>query len=160
LALFLIPFASALAQGPDSAARPRADSLRHRIEERFASRVQQQLGLTDEQATKLRATSRTFGDRRRELRDRERGLKQALWQQLQPGVAANKDSVARLTDALVELKLTAAQGARDEMKELSRYLNPVQRARLYLMREQQYDRVKKFHGDHGRRHKGRDRSCM
>jgi hypothetical protein len=122
--------------------------------------VQQELGLTSEQAAKLRATSETYGARRRELRDRERTIKQALWQQLQPGVAANNDSVTRLTDALVELKLTSAQAARDEMRELSRYLNPVQRARLYVMREQLYHRVKKAHG-HGRRgHREKDKSWM
>ena len=157
LALSALPFASLAAQRSDTA-DVRADSLRHRIEERFAARVQQELGLTGEQTTKLRATSATYGGRRRELRNRERQIKHALWQQLQPGVAANSDSVSRLTDGLIELKLTSAQAARAEMKELSRYLNPVQRARLYLMREQLYHRVKKAH-DHGRReheekHKG------
>ena len=159
LALLLTPFVSLAAQRFDSAGG-RADSLRHRIEERFTVRVQQELGLTNEQATKLRATSATYGARRRELRDQERRIKQALWQQLQPGVAANNDSVSKLTDAMIQLKLTSAQAARDEMNELSRYLNPVQRARLYLMREQLYHRVKKAHG-HGRRgHREKDRSWM
>ncbi|HZA97557.1 MAG TPA: hypothetical protein VE399_02180 [Gemmatimonadales bacterium] len=159
LALLLTPFVSLAAQRFDSAGG-RADSLRHRIEERFTVRVQQELGLTNEQATKLRATSATYGARRRELRDQERRIKQALWQQLQPGVAANNDSVSKLTDVLIQLKLTSAQAARDEMNELSRYLNPVQRARLYVMREQLYHRVKKAHG-HGRRgHREKDRSWM
>jgi hypothetical protein len=131
----------------------RADSLRHRIEERFASRVQEQLGLTDEQATKLRATSQTFGARRRELMGRERGLREALSRQLQPGVAANQDSVAKLTDAMIELKLASAQATRDEMKELSKYLSPVQRARLLVMRERLRNRVREMHEhrDMGRR---------
>jgi Spy/CpxP family protein refolding chaperone len=157
LAFSTLPLAPLAAQGSDTSAA-RADSLRHRIEERFAARVQQELSLTDEQATRLRATSATYGTRRRELRDRERRIKQALWQQLQPGVAANNDSVSRLTDAIIELKLSSAQAARDEMKELSRYLTPVQRARLYLMREQLYHRVKRAHGHHGmggrEKHKG------
>ena len=159
LALSMLPLASLAAQRSDTA-DVRADSLRHQIEERFAARVQQELGLTSEQTTKLRATSATYGARRRELRNRERQIKQAVWQQLQPGVAANSDSVSRLTDALIGLKLTSAQAAREEMKELSRYLNPVQRARLYLMREQLYHRVKKAHG-HGRRgHGEKDKGWM
>jgi hypothetical protein len=160
LALLLLPLASLAAQRADTAGSGRADSLRHRIEERFAARVQQELGLTNEQATKLRATSATYGARRREVRDRERQIKQALWQQLQPGVAANNDSVSRLTDAMIELKLTSAQAARDEMKELSRYLNPVQRARLYVMREQLYHRVKKAHGHHGMGRRAKDKGWM
>jgi hypothetical protein len=160
LALLLIPLSPALAQRADSTAPRRADSLRHRIEERFSSRVQEQLGLTNEQTTKLRATSQTYGARRRELRERERGLRSALSAQLQPGVAANQDSVARLTDAMIELKLASAQAARDEMKEVSKYLTPVQRARLYVMRERFHHRVKEAHDHRKMGRRQRDRSWM
>lgn len=161
IGIFLFTPSLVQAQRQDSAT-VRADSLRHRIEQRFASRVQERLGLTDEQTAKLRATSQTFGTRRRELHDRERRLREALNRQLQPGVAAQPDSVARLTDALLELKLQSAQTARDEMKEIAAYLNPVQRARLFMMREQFSHRVKEAHGHRGmgRRHKHRDRAWM
>jgi LTXXQ motif family protein len=160
LALVLIPLSSAVAQRADSTDPRRADSLRHRIEERFASRVQQELGLTNEQTTKLRATSQSFGARRRDLRQRERGLREALSAQLQPGVAANQDSVAKLTDALIELRLASAQAARDEMKDMSKYLNPVQRARLYVMRERLYHRIKEAHEHRGMGRRQRDKSWM
>jgi LTXXQ motif family protein len=160
LVLLLLPFAPVLAQQPDSTDPRRADSLRHRIEERFASRVQEQLGLTNEQTTKLRATSQTYGTRRRELREREHRLREALAAQLRPGIAASQDSVAKLTDAMVELRLSAAQAARDEMKEVSRYLNPVQRARFYLMRERFHHRVKEAHEHRKMGRRQRDRSWM
>ncbi len=160
LVLLLIPLSSVAAQRADTSSQRRSDSLRHRIEERFASRVQEELGLNSEQTTRLRATSQTFGTRRRELRDRERQIKEALSQQLRPGVAANNDSVVKLTDALLQLKLAAAQAARDEMKEVAGYLNPVQRARLLMMRERFYDRVKKAHGHHGMDRRHKDRSWM
>lgn len=162
LALVLVPCSSALAQGQGDSTAPRvADSLRHRIEERFASRVQEELGLTDAQTAKLRATSQTFGARRRELLNRERALRDALSSQLRPGVAANQDSVTKLTDAMISLKLTSAQAAREEMKDLSTYLTPVQRARLFMMRERFYHRVKEAHGHRGMgRHRARDRSWM
>jgi hypothetical protein len=51
LALVLLPLQTAVAQQADTTGR-RADSLRQRIEERFAARVQSQLGLTNEQTTK------------------------------------------------------------------------------------------------------------
>jgi Spy/CpxP family protein refolding chaperone len=160
LALVLVPLSPALAQRADSTDPRRADSLRHRIEERFASRVQEQLGLTNEQTTKLRATSQTYGTRRRELREREHRLREALSAQLQPGVAANRDSVAKLTDAMIELKLASAQAARDEMKEVSKYLDPVQRARLFVMRERFYHRVKEAHDHRKMGRRQRDRSWM
>jgi hypothetical protein len=156
LALLLVPLSSGVAQQQDTSREPKADSLRARIEERFAARVQEQLGLNNQQTTRLKATSQTFGARRRELRQRERQVREALWNQLQPGVAASGDSVTKLTDAMTELKLRSAQTARDEMKELATFLSPVQRARLYLMREQFHDRVKRAHGHRGTGRRYRD----
>ena len=156
LMLALAPFGVAGAQRPDSSSI-RRDSLRHRIEERFAARAQVELGLTNEQTAKLRATSQQFGARRGELRNRGERLREALAAQLQPGVAANQDSVARLTDAMIELRIAQAQASREEVKEQSKYLNPVQRARLYVMRERFAHRVKEVHGhrgEMGRRHRG------
>jgi Spy/CpxP family protein refolding chaperone len=135
------------AQDPDTT-RPRAQELRERIEERFAQRVQEQLGLSDEQTTKLRATSQEYGERRRTLEARERELRVALTGQLRPGVAANQDSVARLTKALVDLRVDYAKTWRDEMGEMS-YLTPVQRAQLYVMRDRLLQRVQEIRDERG-----------
>jgi periplasmic protein CpxP/Spy len=140
LILLAAPLYPAEAQRSDSTVR--SDSLRHRIEERFASRVQQELGLTNEQTTKLRATSQQFGARRRELHTRYRSLRQALRGQLQPGVAAKQDSVAKLTDAMIDLRIASAQTTRDEMREVAKYLTPVQRARFFVMRTRLQHRMK------------------
>ena len=131
----------AAAQQSDSTAA-RSDSLRHHIEERFASRVEERLGLTNEQTAKLRATSQKFGVRRRELHARHRALRQALSTQLKPGVAANQDSVRKLTDAMIELRIASAQATRDEMREVAKYLTPVQRAQLFVMKDRLHHRMK------------------
>jgi hypothetical protein len=130
-----------LAAQDTGANRPRADLLRQRIEERFAARVQEELGLSDDQTTKLRSTAREFAGRRRELEAQERDLRSALAAQLRPGVAADQDRVAELTTRLVDLKVAYAQSFRDEMREHSKYLSPVQRAQLYVMRERLIQRV-------------------
>ena len=156
--LLLTPFGMAGAQQADTSS-VRRDSLRHRIEERFAARAQQDLGLTNEQTTKLRTTSQQFGTRRAELRTRGKRVREALTAQLQPGVAANQDSVAKLTNAMIELKTAEAQISRDEVKEQSKYLNPVQRARLYVMRERFAHRLKEVYGHRGKkgsRHEARE----
>src|SRR5713101_5784300 len=87
LALVLAPISTLAAQRADSTPAT-GDSLRHRIEERFAARVKEQLGLTDDQAAKLKATTQRFGTRRREFRSRYHQLREALRAQLQPGVVA------------------------------------------------------------------------
>jgi periplasmic protein CpxP/Spy len=147
----------AVAQQSDSTVQ--SDSLRHHIEERFAARVQQELGLTNDQTAKLRATSQQFGVRRRELHTRYRALRQALRQQLQPGVAAKQDSVAKLTDAIIDLRIASAQAARDEMRDVAKYLTPVQRARFFVMRERLRHRMKEAHEHRGMGNgrEGRDR---
>lgn len=144
----LAPFSLAYAQRQDTTSA-RADSLRHQIEERFASRAQERLGLNNDQTAKLKATSQQFGARRGELRDRGRRLHEAMTAQLKPGVAANQDSVAKLTDAMIELKLAETQLAREEIREQSKYLNPVQRAQLYVMRERFAHRIREVHGHRG-----------
>lgn len=146
LMLALTPFGVAGAQRVDTASVQR-DSLRRRIEERFATRAQQELGLTTEQTAKLRASSQQFGARRGELRIRGQQLREALAAQLRPGVAANQDSVAKLTDAMIELRMAEAQASRDEVKDQSKYLNPLQRARLYVMRERFVHRLKEVQGN-------------
>jgi hypothetical protein len=84
-------------------------------------------------------------------------LRDALEAQLRPGVAADRDSVARLTDALVEMRGAYAQTFRDEHRDVSRFLDPVQRARLYMMRERLMRRAHEVRGErrgrdfHGRR---------
>jgi Spy/CpxP family protein refolding chaperone len=147
VALSLAALGEVAAQDPDTT-RPQAQSLRQRIEERFAQRVQEQLALTDEQAAKLRATSQEYGERRRKMEARERDLRVALSGQLRPGVAADQDSVARLTKALVDLRVDYANTWRDEMNALS-YLTPVQRAQLYVMRDRLLQRVQEIRDERG-----------
>jgi len=159
--LILTPLHVALAQRADSTPGQRPDSLHQRMGDRFAARVQQELGLTNDQAAKLRASSQTYGARRRELRSKEIALREALAAQLRPGVAANQDSVTKLTDALLDLRVSSAQTSRDEMKDMAKYLNPVQRARVLLIRERMLRRFEEGHSrDAMRGHRMRGHSSM
>jgi hypothetical protein len=132
-ALLVAPPLSAQNQDDDEPGR--ALQLRQQVEGRFAERVKQRLQLSDDQMVRLKGTARTYGARRRELTERERGIRAALSEQLRPGVAANQDSVSRLTDALVAIRDSHAHALRDENRELSEYLTPVQRSQLFVMRE-------------------------
>jgi hypothetical protein len=72
----------------------------------------------------------------------ERKLRQALAAELRPGVAANKDNVARLTDQLLDNKVRYVESYRAEVRELSTFLDPVQRAQFLILRERLLDRVR------------------
>lgn len=141
LGILLLVAAPLAAQGPDDSPA-RAGELRRLIEERFAARVREELALTDPQAARLRQAMSTSFRRRRDLESEERLLRQALAGQLRPGVAADKDSVARLTEALVDLKLRYVESYRDELRELSTFLDPVQRAQFFMLRERLLERVR------------------
>jgi hypothetical protein len=76
------------------------------------------------------------------MEDENRRLRDAMSGQLRPGVAANKDSVAKLTDAMLDLKVRYAQSFKDEIKEMSGYLDPLQRAQFMVLRERLIERVR------------------
>jgi LTXXQ motif family protein len=121
---------------------PRASDLRRQIEERFTARVKEELALTDQQTTRMKSTVRDWFLKRRDMEEENRRLREAMAGQLRPGVAANKDSVAKLTDAMLELKVRYAQSFKDEIKEMSGYLDPVQRAQFMVLRERLIERVR------------------
>lgn len=121
---------------------PRAGQLRQQIEERFAARVQQDLGLSDKQTERLRGVARRYFDQRRDMEGEERRLRQALASELRPGVAANNSRVDQLTDQVLENKVRYVQSYQEEMKELRAFLTPVQCAQFLALRERLLDRVR------------------
>lgn len=60
---------------------------------------------------------------------------------MQPGVAANADSVKKLMDGNQAARAQMLKLEQDEDREMSGYLTPVQRARYQQMREQLMRRV-------------------
>ena len=134
---------------------PRSRELRGRIEQRFAEQVKEELALTEEQASRLKTIAMEYGGRRRELRHRERELRNALAGQITDGTSSDQDSVTRLTRELLDLRVEYAESWREEMGKLSPFLTPVQRARLLVMRERLIQRVHEMRGHRpGFRHRG------
>lgn len=128
--------------GQDTLSDPaRAGQLRRQIEERFGERLREELGLTADQSSRVRVSLAGLAARRRGMEQEERGMRQALAAQLRPGVAANADSVARLVDGLTSLRVAYAQTFKDEMRDLSAILNPVQRGQYLLLRDRLMQRV-------------------
>jgi len=120
----------------------RTGILRQRIEERFTARVQEDLGLSDQQAEKLRRVASGYFDQRRRLEADERRIRTALAGELRPGVAAKPANVSRLTDELLDVKVRYVESYRAESRELGSFLDPVQRAQYFMLRERLLDRVR------------------
>jgi len=126
-------------RGPSDTAE--AGRLRAQIEQRFNDRVTQELNLNTDQATKLRATQERFGARRRDVMQQQIARRQALDNQMQPGIAANSDSVRKLMDGIQTGRAEMVKIEQDQDREMSGYLTPVQRARYQQMRERLMQRV-------------------
>ncbi len=137
VALLLLTPSLLVAQNPsDTGGRQRREAW-----------VRGALDLATDEAAKLEATRARFAPRRRAVMERRRAIVQGLRGQLQPGIAANADSVRKLLDARDQNRSALAQLQRDEEKEMAGYLSPVQRARLALLRE-------RFAGIRSRRGRG------
>jgi len=147
LALCVTPPASA--QTPQRSATPdtgaaaaaqRAE-LQGRIEQNFIARANEELGLTEAQSTRLVEVERKIADRRRLIERETRRLNEALASELRPGIAANERVVTTTLDSLGTLRVNYAQVFKDEQRDLSGFLSPVQRAQFYRMRERMMGRV-------------------
>jgi hypothetical protein len=141
---FWVLVAVGLAVAPRLAAQEdtaNAERLRAQIEERFSQHVQRELHLTPDQAVKLRASQERFGTQRRTLMRQQMERRRALEDQMQPGVAANADSVKKLMDGNQAARAQMFKLEQDEDRDMAGYLNPVQRARYQQMREQLMRRV-------------------
>jgi len=143
MALFSL-VATSLSAQDSTAPGPRAPALQRAIEERFAARIKEQLGLSNDQMKRLRETTVKFGGRRRDLERRQVAIRRGLAFQLRPGTTADQDSVAKLTEDLLSGRIAYAQTFRDESAELKEYLNPVQRAQLMILRERLLNRARQF----------------
>ncbi|HET8835290.1 MAG TPA: hypothetical protein VFN08_11200 [Gemmatimonadales bacterium] len=144
LAVALVGVAAPVQAQEPGPARPRVEELRRRVRERVAQRIQQDLNLSPDQMQRLRATVGTYAGRRRDLEARQRELRRALGGQLRSGAAPAPDSVARLTDGLLDVRVRYAESFRDEQRELARYLDPVQRAKLMVLRDRLTNRAQEF----------------
>lgn len=145
LSIAVLGVHAAPARAQDTLADPiRAERLRQLIETRFGERLKEELGLTEDQASKLRVSLAAIAARRRGMEQTERRTRQALANQLRPGIAANPDSVARLVNALTTHRVEFAQTFADEMKELSTILSPVQRGQYLLMRDRLMQRAQEL----------------
>jgi Spy/CpxP family protein refolding chaperone len=154
LMMLLVAAAPTLAaQRGDSTQGPPGDveGLRRQIEERFHQRVREQLGLTNDQDTRLRSTQERFRARRQDLMARNRGIEDALDDQMRPGVAANADSVRKLMDARQALNGDRVRMEQEEDREMAGYLSPVQRAQFQRMRENFMRRVQQLRNERRQR---------
>lgn len=114
----------------------RAQELERQFRERLDSLVRVRLQLTDEQHSRLREVASRTEQERRTLRTEEMRIRLALRRELMAGDKANETRVAELLDQVPVLERRRLEVSEQELKELSRFLSAVQRARYFALQEQ------------------------
>lgn len=114
----------------------RAQELERQFRERLDSLVRVRLQLTDEQHSRLREVASRTEQERRTLRGEEVRIRLALRRELMAGDKANEARVAELLDQVPVLERRRLEVSEQELKELSRFLSAVQRARYFALQEQ------------------------
>jgi Spy/CpxP family protein refolding chaperone len=122
---------------------PRMEMLRQQVEERFGRMVQAELQLSEPQMQQLRSAMHANQDRRRDIFRHQQDVQRAIGQQLQPGQAANADSLNRLLNAGGQTRVDLAQSDQQFMRDLA-FLTPVQRARLIMMTQRFEERMREI----------------
>ncbi len=121
----------------------RMEQLRQQVEERWGRMVQERLQLTDQQMDRVRTATRAHQDRRRDVARRRVDLERGIGQQMQPGVAANQDSLDRMLDRMARLRVEEAQSDEQLNRDLG-FLTPVQRAQFFMMSRRFEERLREI----------------
>jgi hypothetical protein len=127
IALTTLATGQLLAQNP-----PRRQQLQQQVVERFMANYRSQAGLDDEQFTRFREVIRNSFQQRTYSLQRERQLWMELEGQMRPGVAADRDSLDFLMNAILDVQAERVEQARGELEEYAAFLSPVQVAQLTL----------------------------
>lgn len=122
----------------------RRQQLQQQVRRVFWFTAKTRIGFTDDQMAQLEATSRRFDQRRRALAQDERAERIALREQVQADSAADQPAIAASLDRLLRLQRQRVDLQADEMKELSAFTTPLQRAKFFALQEQVRKRVQEL----------------
>lgn len=145
--VLLLATSAAAQREPDAGQR---DSLEDRVRTRMAQVMRTQLGLNDEQVRRLQATNRRFEGQRRDLFEQERRVRIELRAAIEIGDSTQNGRIGPLLDRTIQLQRERLDLLDAEQKELSTFLTPLQRARLYGFEEQMRRRVQEMRERGGR----------
>jgi hypothetical protein len=128
---------SAVAQG----AAPPQDStqrqvLAKQIRQRWQQIVRDRLGLTDVQMRQLQETTRHFNAQRQTLNQEERAIRSEMRDQVTGVAPADDKHLAAMIDTVLDLQRQRLELTRNEQRELSLFLTPLQRVKYLALQEQ------------------------
>lgn len=130
-------------------ANPRRAELERQFRERGEQIVRQQLNLSNDQMSRLRAVNGRYDGQRRSLLLQERDARVALRTELARGSSADQGRVAQLMSQVRSLQQQRFALQEQEQKDLSGFLTPVQQAQYYGLVAQLRQRARELRAQQG-----------
>ena len=127
--LFVTAVAMAAQPAPANAQRP---VLEQQLRQRMAAITRQRLGLNDSQMSQLEQSNARFSPQLTQLIANERETRRQLRLEL-TAPTPNQQHVSALIDQSINLQKQRVSLVEAEQKDLSRFMNPVQRAQYLAL---------------------------
>ncbi len=138
VAALCLPLLTLVADG-QGAPRPgpaRRSQLEQQLRQRLWRVAQQRVGLTEDQMSRLQATTEKFDPRRRALVSEERQQRTILRTEILADTRADQGRVAAALDRLLQLQRARLDLQTEEQRAFASFMTPVQRARYAALQEQ------------------------
>lgn len=141
LPALLLVTSSAVAQAvpqrvPPQDSTQQRQALMKQIRQRWQQIVRDRLGLNDVQMRQLQETTRHFNAQRQTLNQEERAIRTEMRDQVTGAAPADDKHLAAMIDTVLDLQRQRLELTRNEQRELSLFLTPLQRVKYLALQEQ------------------------
>jgi hypothetical protein len=144
IAATLAPAPRAFAQQQPPSADTGTGALQARVRQRLAAVVKQRLNLTDDQMRQLASVNASYEGRRRALMAQEHDARVVVRGELQRGKLADQQRVDSALTELFRVQRARIDLAEQEQRDLSKFMQPSQRAGYLALQEQVRRRVEQM----------------
>ena len=119
-------------------------TLAKAIRQRWQQIVHDRLGLNDVQMRQLQETTRHFNAQRQTLNQEERAIRTEMRDQVTGAAPADDKHLAAMIDTVLDLQRQRLELTRNEQRELSLFLTPLQRVKYLALQEQLRQQMEKL----------------
>ncbi len=116
--------------------QPGRRALQQQIRQRWMEVVRNRLALTDVQMRQLQETTRHFNAQRQTLNREERSIRIEMRDQVTGAAPLDDKRLASMIDTVLDLQRRRLELTRNEQRELSLFLTPLQRVKYLALQEQ------------------------
>ncbi len=132
--LLLLALIAGPARAQDTTGQRQA--LAKQIRQRWKDVVRDRLGLNDVQMRQLQETTRHFNAQRQTLNQEERAIRGEMRDQVTGVTPTDDKHLAAMIDTVLDLQRQRLELTRNEQRELSLFLSPLQRVKYLALQEQ------------------------